>query len=758
MCIRDSINAEYGGNQGRPMGRRKQPDPDHSPRAMRSAENGQASKQVRKPSNSDQSTRSEISNGESDRLREMLDEKVRLDGRDAKILFKWIIPNTVSPSASPVKPAASESPGSAHPSSNQRTFPPSARLRRPGMNRKPEMGSPRPEEGIEEISMYDFLFFNLDSAVNELYNTLEHEHDHQHQASQCQEAVRVMEQCTEDFKALITRLQVERRATSVGPGIQPSPVAWELRKTTGARPNTSKPRSKTPINSPVPPMMISTPMIGASGEEDDMSQWLVPTHHGRRPRKLDPNAPSFECTLDPPSPTTPEPDKGHFNKSTGKGFVPSCPPLEFIPTPSLPLKPLGEKGNTSTGRRPTGGIYSALSGSDEERGYKRRTSSSSEEAGQVLQSPGTQPPRTWAEVCVWKANSRNREIHVRLSSVERRSPATKSSLEERHANAQRRREQQQMEKEARLKEQNQHAVQVAAANREKKERQVAEQDRRHASAAARHEAHVQDKVDKAVSENKKVDQVITHIAASQRELREKLDARHASAAAQRDAHLQDKVHKAVNENKKVDEIMFIEKLSKNNEEMEREQNLRRRIRESEERRALYLASVRQRALQISTKEEKVAERKRLLELERTSKIEQAEQRRLAARERREAQALGDKKTALAEQADSTATKPVRENEILIRRQALAIQKSKRRQEAEERRSTALSVKESKAALVGAKVEAVRANRHRRSVSWDLSLIHISEPTRLLSISYAVFCLKKKKQDSSKQRTDKRTCE
>ena len=28
---------------------------------------------------------------------------------------------------------------------------------------------------------------------------------------------------------------------------------------------------------------------------------------------------------------------------------------------------------------------------------------------------------------------------------------------------------------------------------------------------------------------------------------------------------------------------------------------------------------------------------------------------------------------------------------------------------------------------------------------NLSLIHISEPTRLLSISYAVFCLKKKRQ-------------
>ena len=30
------------------------------------------------------------------------------------------------------------------------------------------------------------------------------------------------------------------------------------------------------------------------------------------------------------------------------------------------------------------------------------------------------------------------------------------------------------------------------------------------------------------------------------------------------------------------------------------------------------------------------------------------------------------------------------------------------------------------------------------VSKELSLIHISEPTRLLSISYAVFCLKKKR--------------
>eukprot|EP00658_Telonema_sp_P-2_P048516 TRINITY_DN36900_c0_g1_i2.p1 TRINITY_DN36900_c0_g1~~TRINITY_DN36900_c0_g1_i2.p1 ORF type:complete len:124 (-),score=45.45 TRINITY_DN36900_c0_g1_i2:94-465(-) len=36
----------------------------------------------------------------------------------------------------------------------------------------------------------------------------------------------------------------------------------------------------------------------------------------------------------------------------------------------------------------------------------------------------------------------------------------------------------------------------------------------------------------------------------------------------------------------------------------------------------------------------------------------------------------------------------------------------------------------------------------------LSLIHISEPTRLLSISYAVFCLKKKKKKNNKYKNQK----
>eukprot|EP00658_Telonema_sp_P-2_P053031 TRINITY_DN41424_c0_g1_i1.p1 TRINITY_DN41424_c0_g1~~TRINITY_DN41424_c0_g1_i1.p1 ORF type:complete len:106 (+),score=25.20 TRINITY_DN41424_c0_g1_i1:87-404(+) len=39
--------------------------------------------------------------------------------------------------------------------------------------------------------------------------------------------------------------------------------------------------------------------------------------------------------------------------------------------------------------------------------------------------------------------------------------------------------------------------------------------------------------------------------------------------------------------------------------------------------------------------------------------------------------------------------------------------------------------------------------HKIGRQKDLSLIHISEPTRLLSISYAVFCLKKKKQKNKK---------
>src|SRR5678815_2851984 len=43
---------------------------------------------------------------------------------------------------------------------------------------------------------------------------------------------------------------------------------------------------------------------------------------------------------------------------------------------------------------------------------------------------------------------------------------------------------------------------------------------------------------------------------------------------------------------------------------------------------------------------------------------------------------------------------------------------------------------------GAYTSTTRVNPSLKGISSGLSLIHISEPTRLLSISYAVFCLKK----------------
>ncbi len=42
-----------------------------------------------------------------------------------------------------------------------------------------------------------------------------------------------------------------------------------------------------------------------------------------------------------------------------------------------------------------------------------------------------------------------------------------------------------------------------------------------------------------------------------------------------------------------------------------------------------------------------------------------------------------------------------------------------------------------------------------SKDWDLSLIHISEPTRRYAISYAVFCLKKKKKKNTSHNASQR---
>ena len=48
-------------------------------------------------------------------------------------------------------------------------------------------------------------------------------------------------------------------------------------------------------------------------------------------------------------------------------------------------------------------------------------------------------------------------------------------------------------------------------------------------------------------------------------------------------------------------------------------------------------------------------------------------------------------------------------------------------------------------------EVYRMGVETRSVKVNLSLIHISEPTRQAEISYAVFCLKKKKKSKTKKK-------
>ena len=56
----------------------------------------------------------------------------------------------------------------------------------------------------------------------------------------------------------------------------------------------------------------------------------------------------------------------------------------------------------------------------------------------------------------------------------------------------------------------------------------------------------------------------------------------------------------------------------------------------------------------------------------------------------------------------------------------------------------LAMEVTDAASVAGCVEEVLRREGRIDVVVNLSLIHISEPTRLRRISYAVFCLKKKK--------------
>ena len=62
-----------------------------------------------------------------------------------------------------------------------------------------------------------------------------------------------------------------------------------------------------------------------------------------------------------------------------------------------------------------------------------------------------------------------------------------------------------------------------------------------------------------------------------------------------------------------------------------------------------------------------------------------------------------------------------------------------------------------AAITGAAAAAFGASTHTALAeeTYSLSLIHISEPTRQAEISYAVFCLKKKKKHQKTKKKNKK---
>ena len=247
-------------------------------------------------------------------------------------------------------------------------------------------------------SVWSFLFWQLHRSVDELYGMCEAEAD----ITESNEAVRVLEHCAEDFRALIKRIQVERRMESAPPGLQPSQaVAWELRKKPSQRSPDILNRkiNKTPATSPkrVEP--------GAADAEQPDDGWQVAKSRNRRKSLQSSTQNQFEHLAE------------QEDDSQSKRPLP-CPPLEFISEAVLPLQPV-RRGQLHRS------VDSSLSpiDSDDDAATRRNSLSSSEG------SPST-APRTWAEVCNWR--QQHRETHARLSSIERRKGSA-VSLEERHA-------------------------------------------------------------------------------------------------------------------------------------------------------------------------------------------------------------------------------------------------------------------------------------------------------------------------------------
>ena len=416
----------------------------------------------------------QISEKERIRISEMLENKVRLDGRDAKILLKWLIPNTqlspvVSPKASAKTPRRSVSPSDDRtPTSESRPRRLSQRSRKDSP-KLPWSGGSRQhgadgEDPMVKHTLWNYLFYNLNRSVDELYCMCETEES----IDESHEAIRVLEQCAEDFKALIRRFHVERHMDAAPPGIQPSGVAWELRKmlspgtpplptpSSPPLPNSSSKRMLSPGTPPLPsPSPRPSPSklelrpaeIAAAEHSGSDDGWVVARSRNRR------RAGASDA-----------PKSGRQQASSPK-----------------------RRSGASTARQPPT-IDTSRMASPAEDSFNahvnriRRMSNASENSyesdGSLGRSPSDDEPRTWADVCNVRGALRNREIHQRLSSQERGSPSKKSTLEERHAKvlatlvhgmggraacgvqAQQRRKQQQAERDLRLRQQNEHALQV----------------------------------------------------------------------------------------------------------------------------------------------------------------------------------------------------------------------------------------------------------------------------------------------------------
>ncbi|CAH1796803.1 unnamed protein product [Owenia fusiformis] len=93
---------------------------------------------------------------------------------------------------------------------------------------RPSSVASGPRKGDLRARYWAFLFDNLQRAVDEIYQTCEADESE----LECKEVIMMLEQCTKDFKSLISRIHIMKDYENAKEGSKPTSLAWELRKTT----------------------------------------------------------------------------------------------------------------------------------------------------------------------------------------------------------------------------------------------------------------------------------------------------------------------------------------------------------------------------------------------------------------------------------------------------------------------------------------------------------------------------------------------